>query len=269
MPQVELDGRWSVGYEDSGTGDPVLFMHGMAMTRASWLPVLGGLEGYRPLVLDIPPHGSSRPLKGPLTMFALAEMLAAFLRRLGHEQAHVAGHSFGGALALRFAAEFPQMTRSLIMVNSNAAAAGQDAQERARQGLPRMAAAVRARGMAALRESWVNPSRNRRLPEGLRARIERDFETMDAEAFAAFVDEAMPDSWGLPHLARVHAPTLIFLGTRDSEFLKNHVRLVEGLRDVQVVRLEGAGHAAHLERPAEFRAALTAFLAEQGRATTR
>jgi pimeloyl-ACP methyl ester carboxylesterase len=263
MPQVELDGRWSIGYEDVGTGDPVLFVHGMAMTRASWLPVLDGLDGYQRLVVDIPPHGSSRSLAGPTTMAALTELLGDFLRRMGHESAHVAGHSFGGALALRFAADFPEMTRSLVILNSNAAAAGPETQERGRQGLPRMAAALREKGMAALRDSYLNPSRNQRLPEDQRAGIERDFESLDPEAFARFVEEAMPDSWGLPHASRVQAPVLVILGTRDKEFLANHGNLVKHLRDVRVVRVEGAGHCVHLEEPAAFRAALTEFLRQQ------
>jgi pimeloyl-ACP methyl ester carboxylesterase len=182
---------------------------------------------------------------------------------MGYERAHIAGHSFGGALALRFAADFPEMTRSLVILNSNAAAAGPEAQQRGREGLPRMAAGLREKGMATLRESWINPSRNQRLPEEQRAQLEQDFETLDPQEFARFVEEAMPDSWGLPHVSRVSAPALIILGTRDSQFVANYGNLVEGLKDVRVVQIEGAGHCVHLERPDEFRAALTEFLKEQ------
>jgi pimeloyl-ACP methyl ester carboxylesterase len=264
MPELSGDG-WSLWYETYGEraeGLPLLLIHGFTASASSWLPQIETPSGSRFLIVpELPSHGRSRGQPRACTMEGLSGLMARLLDHLAVDRTDVAGHSFGGALALRFAAEFPDKVRSVTVINSNSGAADERFRERMIPGLERMAAALRSRGITALQDSPINPARGRRLPEELRQQLEQDFLALDPEAIAEFALAAMPDSSALPYLEKVAAPVLVVVGTRDQEFVGRYRNIVNGLADVQVREIEGAGHAAHLEQPEAFERLLREFLA--------
>jgi pimeloyl-ACP methyl ester carboxylesterase len=95
-----------LAYERSGSGPPLVLLHGVGHRRQAWGAVLDRLTPHRDVILvDLPGHGESPPLDEGLPLVdALLGPVAELLGELGVDQPHVAGNSLGGRLALEAAA---------------------------------------------------------------------------------------------------------------------------------------------------------------------
>ena len=102
-----LDG--TVLAEKTGNNPKVLALHGWARTRADWLPVL---DGRAALVVDLPGFGASPPPPVGWGSRDYAELLAPLLVDGGWT---VAGHSFGGRVAVHLAAGWPALVSGVVL----------------------------------------------------------------------------------------------------------------------------------------------------------
>lgn len=102
-----LDG--AVLAERTGEDPKVLALHGWGRTRADWLPVLEGRSG---LALDLPGFGASPPPPVAWGAREYAELLAPLLEGGGWT---VAGHSFGGRVAVHLAAGWPSLVDRVVL----------------------------------------------------------------------------------------------------------------------------------------------------------
>ena len=107
---------------DSGTGDPLLFLHGWGMTPRVYARAITPLTraGIRVIAPALPGFGGSSGVSPlGLTIDAYAARVAEFVDALDlGSPAFVMGHSLGGGVAIRLAATRPDLVRSLTLVNS-------------------------------------------------------------------------------------------------------------------------------------------------------
>jgi pimeloyl-ACP methyl ester carboxylesterase len=92
-----------LAYDRTGSGSPLVLLHGLGHRRQAWGAVTGLLAPYRELiVVDLPGHGESPPLAaaGEPPVPVMLEALLGFLDELGLDRPHLAGNSLGGRLAL-------------------------------------------------------------------------------------------------------------------------------------------------------------------------
>jgi pimeloyl-ACP methyl ester carboxylesterase len=95
--------RMPLAHDRTGSGPPLILVHGLGMSKEVWRPVVPLLAREREVVaIDLPGFGAS-PL-GPNTVAGLADAVAAFADELGLERPHVAGNSLGGGIALALGA---------------------------------------------------------------------------------------------------------------------------------------------------------------------
>ena len=103
-------------YRRAGSGEPLLFLHGMGMTRR-WLPIHAALaERFDVIAPEHPGFGDS---VRPRRMRTLDDFVGAegeLLTSLGVERFHLVGHSLGGMLAAMLAAAKPARVRSLSLI---------------------------------------------------------------------------------------------------------------------------------------------------------
>jgi pimeloyl-ACP methyl ester carboxylesterase len=99
--------------QESGSGAPILFVHGASNAGTSWAQLIAGLQGYRCITLDRPGCGLSEPLRntarrdiGAFEAHA-SSILADVLDALELDTAHVVATSFGGYFTFRGAAAHP------------------------------------------------------------------------------------------------------------------------------------------------------------------
>jgi len=109
-----------INYRCVGEGRDVVFIHGLGANHAFWhLNVLLPLARERRVtVFDLRGHGYSDMPPSGYTSADLAEDLLGLLDHLGIEHADLVGHSFGGAVALHFAALCGERVRSLTIADT-------------------------------------------------------------------------------------------------------------------------------------------------------
>ncbi|MGF6882146.1 pimeloyl-ACP methyl ester carboxylesterase [Nocardia sp. GAS34] len=93
-----------LNHHRSGTGEPLVLVHGVGSHWQVWEPVIALLKhSFEVYAMDLPGFGASEPL-AHTTVDTLTDALAAFLAETGLERAHLAGNSMGGLIALNLAA---------------------------------------------------------------------------------------------------------------------------------------------------------------------
>jgi pimeloyl-ACP methyl ester carboxylesterase len=101
---------------DTGTGDPIVLLHGLASTHRWWDLVVPRLPGYRVVRFDHRGHGGSDTPPGGYDLEHLATDTVGVLDALRIDRAVLAGHSLGAAVALRVAAARPDRVTALACV---------------------------------------------------------------------------------------------------------------------------------------------------------
>ncbi len=88
----------------TGTGPPLLLLHGIGSARGDWATLLHHLvPDFDVLAVDLPGHGESAPVRGRPTVGALTDAVEADLDARGLDAVHVFGNSLGGRVALELA----------------------------------------------------------------------------------------------------------------------------------------------------------------------
>ena len=115
-------GSLHVGVAGAPPGTPgaavVLAVHGITGSHRTWAPVARHLgDATTVLAPDLRGRGESAGLGGPYGMDAHAADLLAILDHVGCDRAVVAGHSMGGYVTTRFAANAPDRTAGALLVD--------------------------------------------------------------------------------------------------------------------------------------------------------
>ncbi|EFG10438.1 hydrolase [Streptomyces clavuligerus] len=111
---VDVDGH-PVRYRATGTGPPVVLLHGLGRSLEDWEPLRTALPAHRLLALDLPGFGWS-PAPPEPGLGTMAEHVAGCLDRLGiTAPVHLVGNSLGGAVAMRLAVRHPARVASLAL----------------------------------------------------------------------------------------------------------------------------------------------------------
>ena len=104
----------------AGEGTPVVCIHGLGGTKASFLPTVGALapRGYRVIALDLPGFGeSSKPVAGAYNAGWFAEAVRELLNELGIERAHLVGNSMGGRVAIELGLCAPKRVERIVLLS--------------------------------------------------------------------------------------------------------------------------------------------------------
>jgi len=101
--------------EISGTGDPLLLIHGMGSASTAWKTIRPLLNSdFTVITVDLPGHGQTPFLPGrPMDPHSLALNVFDEMSAQGIERFHLAGNSLGGWVSLEMASTYPDRIRSL------------------------------------------------------------------------------------------------------------------------------------------------------------
>ncbi|MGD2045825.1 MAG: 2-succinyl-6-hydroxy-2,4-cyclohexadiene-1-carboxylate synthase [Gemmatimonadota bacterium] len=246
-------------------GHPVL-LHGFAGSSAMWGDdVVDGLAGagLPPVLVDLPGHGGDAGNSDPAA-FTLSATLERVASR-GDWPADVVGYSMGARLALHFTAANPGRVRRLVLESGSPGLATEAERADRRRADRELADEIVEHGIEAFVDSWeARPifETRRALGAEIRERqrtlrLRNDPRSL-AAALAGFGTGALPSLW--ESLTGIETPTLLVVGALDRKFVGIAERMAGLMPDARVVVVPGAGHTVHLERPAAWLAAVTAFL---------
>jgi pimeloyl-ACP methyl ester carboxylesterase len=103
----------------AGEGDPVICVHGLGGTKASFLPTVAALaDHHRVIAMDLPGFGDSdKPLTAAYDAPYFARAILALLDELGIERAHLIGNSMGGRVAIEFGLLQPDRTKRIALLS--------------------------------------------------------------------------------------------------------------------------------------------------------
>jgi esterase len=202
---------------------PLMLLHGMPSDGSTWAAAAAELAArYRVLTPDQRGHGAS----ARTATYSLEEMredLSQFADALGLDRFVLGGHSMGGTVATLFAQRYPDRLTGLILVDS------------------------------------PPPDGSGAFDPGPRPDGDLPYDWAVVPAILAQLNDPDPAWWA--ELPAITAPTLVIGGGSTSpvpqQLLARLANLVPG---ATLVTIEGAGHAVHRNRPAEFLGAVRLFL---------
>jgi len=240
----------------SGVGVPFLHVHGLSSNARLWDGVISHLAGHPAFAVDLRSHGESdRPPEGHDTATAAAD-LDAVCAALDLPPAIVAGQSWGGNIAVQFAARFPARVRALALVDGgwiNLAAQFPDwasCETRLRPADVTGMTGARLRAMLASGhpdwEPWALDATVFNLAAGPDDRLTRRLSIPQHMRIV----RSMWDDPPQPYFPSIEVPVLaIPAGSGDQVDL-------DGLRDVKIRPYPGGDHDLHAQHPASIAADL-------------
>jgi pimeloyl-ACP methyl ester carboxylesterase len=260
----------SLHYLDWGATDapPVILLHGITGHARVWDHLATRLlPGHRVLALDQRGHGDSDPAPDDdYRVGTMADDVAAFAASLRLTRFALIGHSMGGRIAIKYAANHVARLQRLVIIDIGP--------EIALAGLQRVRDMMAQSPERIESEEWAveyirraNPLQDigmlrervrhglKRLPDGeLTWKYARGLRDMMREGRRDAVDLWAP-------LPRISCPTLVVRGA-ESDILSADVakKMTERLPDGRLVEIEGAGHTVPADRPEEFVRQIRAFL---------
>jgi pimeloyl-ACP methyl ester carboxylesterase len=103
---------------EAGSGEPVLMLHGLGGTKASFLPTIAALApSFRTIAVDMLGFGDSdKPIGASYSPEFQARGVAQLVDALAIERAHFIGHSMGGRVTLEFGFRHPERTSGLVLM---------------------------------------------------------------------------------------------------------------------------------------------------------
>jgi pimeloyl-ACP methyl ester carboxylesterase len=254
----------------AGTGDPLICVHGLGGTKASFLPTVAALaDGYRVIALDLPGFGESdKPIAAAYDAPYFAKAVAALMDELGIESAHIAGNSLGGRVSIELGLLHPERVRKLVLLSPALAWLRERRLKWLLQlPLPRL-------GLIQPTPRWVAEPIVRRLIRGadrgwvasgvdefLRTYLTPRGRTAFYEAARnIYLDEPDGQDGFWTRLGGLECDTMFIWGRSDTlvpiAFMKHVERTLPRARHVEL----DCGHVPQLERPLETHAAIREFL---------
>ena len=244
-PKAEVEGKAPVNgieiyYAEYGAGQPVILLHGGLANSDYWGNLIPALAPhYRVIVMDSRGHGRSTRDAQPYGYDLMASDVVGLMDYLEIPKADVVGWSDGAIIGLDIAMKYPDRLDRLFAFAANVTLAGlKDGFDKN----PTFAAFIERAG-----EEY---KKNSPTPD-------------DYDAFLTQIGGmwASQPNWSAADLAKIKAPVMIADGEHDEAIRRDHTELIaKEVAGAQLLILPGVSHFAMLQNPAEFNAAVLAFL---------
>jgi pimeloyl-ACP methyl ester carboxylesterase len=262
--------RERISVLEAGQGDPILCLHGLGGTKASFLSTVNALaDSHRVIAADLPGFGDSdKPLGAAYDAPYFSRAVARLLDAMEIERAHLVGNSMGGRIAIEVGLREPQRVDRIVLLSPALAWLRRTQWEwilqlaRPRLGLiqpaPRRIVEPLVRRMIpGADDGWAAAG----VDEFLRA-----FLTPSGRAafYAAgrniLLDPPEGEDGLWTRLADMSPETMFVWGRHDGlvpiKFMKHVERTLPNARHVEL----DCGHVPQMERPRETHAAIREFL---------
>lgn len=253
-------------YEDTGVGDPMFLIHGLGSSSRNWESQVNYFaEKYRVITYDLRGHGRSSKPPGPYSMHTFAKDAAALLTRLETAPAHVVGISMGGMIAFELAVHYPDLLRSLVIVNSvpdMRVTSPREYLEMWPRFLILKILGVRRMGMTLGKRLFPKPEQDK-----IRRVFVQRWAQNDKRAYEESLRAVL--GWSVEaHLGEIRCPALVIAAEKDYWPLDVKQAYVSRMPDARLAVISDARHAVAAEKPDEFNRILDEFLAPQNHSKT-
>lgn len=249
MPKLDRDGI-QIYYEVHGSGPVLLLTHGYSSTSAMWQGQIEALSKDHTLVLwDMRGHGQSDYPADPAAYSEDATVadIAALLDRIGAAHAIIGGLSLGGYMSLAFTRAHPERVDALLIIDTGPGFKKDAAREAWNQTAFATADRLERNGLSVLKSA---------SPE--RANVTHRDATGLAHAARGMLTQR--DARVIELLPQIKVPALVVVGADDTPFLAASDYMAAKIPGARKVVIPNAGHAANIDQPQAFIAAVLSFL---------
>lgn len=229
-------------YEINGSGEPIVFIHGFTLDHRMWQPQIKFFvdHGYQVITYDARGFGRSSM---PTHPYSHDEDLRALLKHLGTKSAHIVGLSMGGRIAINFTLAYPEMVRTLTLMDS--ALDGYDSEVD-------WDVHAKEEGIEQAKQNWMNHvlfTGTKEHPEV----IEQLKPIVGDYSGWHWLHDDLQDPEFTDARERLHeieVPTLIVVGEKDLTYFHNIANvLAQGIAGSERTIIAGAGHMVNMEAP--------------------
>ncbi|GAC1537665.1 MAG: alpha/beta fold hydrolase [Herpetosiphon sp.] len=251
-------------FTDEGQGEPIVLVHGFALSAAMWQPQRAVLsQHYRVIAVDLRGFGSSDAPTGTMSMDTYADDIAALLDVLGIGQATFGGLSMGGYVVMAFLRRHLERVKAVMLLDTRMTAdtaAG-------RQARDEMIMLAHEHGMKGVAEAMLPTMLTPATIAGCPALAEHVCELMQGASLPGVVRalEALrerPDSVGT--LKGLTIPALVLTGSDDELTPPADGRAMAALlAKGEFFEIPHAAHLAPMEQPSAVNAHLMRFLGQR------
>ncbi|MDL2143910.1 alpha/beta hydrolase [Flavobacterium tructae] len=246
-----------ISYSDSGTGNPIVFLHGFLENKKMWKDYVDFFsEKYRVITIDLLGHGESDSLGYVHTMEDNANAVQEVLNHLKIEKTIIVGHSMGGYVGLAFAELFPKNIQKLVLLNSTSK---EDSPERKLN---------RTRAIKAVKQNYVtfvSLAIGNLFSENNRIRLTEEIEKVKTQALQTPLQGIIASLEGMKVRKDREAllqqnlfPVLLILGKKDPVLDYEESRTQIDDTTAELISFED-GHMSHIENKEELKTVLSQF----------
>ena len=266
MPDEVING-YLMHYETYGQGPPLVMIHGGLGGGEGWAAMVEHhasilASHFRVIFYDRRGSGKSETPAEGYSLEGYAEDLHSLLVKLNVARAHILGSSAGGPIAMQFALDHPEMTETLLLINTMSYC--QETERAVRQrDLEQILVCQASSGDTtaaadALEKGW--PGISRREPARFQALLETGQERLDA--IANTIQSYLDIGNSLEsRLAELIMPTLIVHGDADSRIpLHCGRQLQNSISSAELYIIPGAEHGLLSNEPRAVRNLIFQFL---------
>lgn len=248
-------------YVERGTGVPIVMIHGSDGILQDFTQTIfdAVAREFHAVAFDRPGHGySQRPASEPVTLAMAARLIHLASLKLTLDRPVIVGHSYGGAVALQYALDYPNDLSALLLLAPGAYADGMPNLDPGRKAMkflgPLMAHPVFVPLARAMGRSIIDRSYRPNPTLKSYADILREFSSRP-EQFRTLADEVVHFRSGLESIidryGEITTPTVVIAGDVDPVTLLDRTgrRLAAVIPNAQLTILPGTGHMVHHLRP--------------------
>jgi pimeloyl-ACP methyl ester carboxylesterase len=242
-----------LAYEESGSGPPVLLVHGLATDRRLWRETVDLLgDGVRLVAYDRRGHGDSgapEPYEGT-TVEEQAEDAAALLGELGAAPAVLCGHDFGALVCLDLVVRHPQLARAAVLIEPPLFSLSEHGIEAATALREAAEEGARDSGPAGLAEAVIRWTAGPNAAEVLGA--ER-WEVVRGSARLLALELPAQASWDFSRrgLRSLETPVTVVAGAESQAVWRDSARALAELVPGSELGQTAGGHFVPVEQPAD------------------
>jgi 3-oxoadipate enol-lactonase len=251
-------GELNIAYVDAGSGDPIIFLHGVGATKKCWAMQMRLLSPkFHCVALDYRGYGNSDiPPIETISREAYARDVAAVMDAAGIEKATLCGNSLGGVVALEFYKQFPKRVKSLVLVDSFAFYPG------GAESIPNRLTTLDELGIEKFAETRAPALFAPDAPKWLVEAARADLVSIPLDVYKASTSVTWSGDYR-QMLPKVGVRALVVWGEHDTkiaprELSKELALTIPAADDMAVIR--GAGHIPQMEAPLVFNLVLADFL---------
>ena len=259
-----------VPYVTSGSGEPLLFVHGSLCDYRYWNSQTRVLSRHFQCVSVSLSHywpGDGASVQGAFSWRAHVEELAEFIAAMNVGPVHLVGHSRGGCVAFQLARAYPDLVKTLTLADPGGPLSLAGAPEAA---MPAATEALRANvadmiergaieaGLELFVDSVSMPGIWRRSSPGFRTMA-----TDNAATLPKQFRDPLP-AYTQAAASGVRCPTLLIAGEKSPRMYRNNVeQLAQWIANAQQQVLAGASHGMNVTHAGSFNRLVQAFVSEQ------